>query len=139
MLITSQHHDISDKTTRCCPSYAFGLSRANPRASAPSPLVFFESLQLATKEHDKCDTDVHKARLTMTETTATATTTAATHGNSNHVNDKKATTPAITGTTTTLKRTADGGNADNDNNNDDVFNDNNPTRMMGSRWAASGR
>ena len=75
----------------------------------------------------------------MTERTVTAATMAATHGNGDHVDMKKATTPATTGTTTMAKRIGDGGDANDDNNNDDIFDNKNPTRMMGSQWAASGR
>ncbi len=94
---------------------------------------------MATREHDKCDNDVNEATLTMTVTTAMATTTATTHGDGVHVNNKKATTLASTGITTMVKRTVDGGDANTDIDNDDVFDDDNLTRMMGSRWLASGR
>ena len=52
-------------------------------------VVLVKFLRLAAKEHDKCNDNIDKATLTMTETTAKEPTTAATHGDGNHVDDKE--------------------------------------------------
>ncbi len=85
---------------------------------------------MAAKEHNKYDDNVDKATAMMTEMTALATMMAATHGNGNHVYDKKPTTPETTATTTTVKRAVDSGQTNDDDDNDDVVANNNPRRMM---------
>jgi hypothetical protein len=52
---------------------------------------------LAAKEHNKCNDNINEAALTMTEMMAMATTMAATHGDGNHVDDKKINNAGIDG------------------------------------------
>ena len=145
-LNTSQHHDISNRTTRCRPSYAFGLRRANPRASAPSLHHGQYSLGLFLSNPSNWPPINTTNAMTMRQRdvdddgdNGNGDNDAATHGTATMLRTKNATTPVTTATTTTVKKTADGGDANDDNDNDDVFDDDNPTRMMGSQWAASGR